>query len=173
MLFMMKVMVQHCVSSCHKVMTAPNAMLPSKCCGDFSTILQIHVHVNNCGCMFVLIGVCCFRLFQDSKDIQWNWIHCEIKISMHSQAHAPSRLGAWMEQHDYCKSGMMLEEFDPIYYSYLYSNCLFYSRYVRTTKVPDTVVAQNMIPILCTRLGMIQIITSHTDGILALCKSNI
>jgi hypothetical protein len=39
MLFMMKVMVQHCVSSCHKVMTAPDAMLPSKCCGDFSTIL--------------------------------------------------------------------------------------------------------------------------------------
>jgi hypothetical protein len=40
MLFMMKVMVQHCVSSCHKVMTALNAMLPSKCCcGDFSTIL--------------------------------------------------------------------------------------------------------------------------------------
>jgi hypothetical protein len=39
MLFMMKVMVQHCVSSCHKVMTAPIAMLPSKCCcGDFSTI---------------------------------------------------------------------------------------------------------------------------------------
>ncbi len=67
----------------------------------------------------------------------------------------------------------MLEEFDPIYYSYLYSNCLFYSRYVRTTKVPDTVVAQNMIPILYTRLGMIQIATSHTNGILALCKSNI
>jgi hypothetical protein len=51
MLFVMKVMVWHFASEPHKVKTTLILVLPSKCRGDFSAILQIYKHVKLIVCV--------------------------------------------------------------------------------------------------------------------------
>jgi hypothetical protein len=114
-----------------------------------------------------------FRTHQELWRIR---AHRSVVTSMHSQAYAPSTLltgsmDGVVKLFD-CNLGTMLKAFKPI--------CEPPS--VHSASIPNVLNAQRLqtrqsattqAPILCARLGMTQVLTSHTDGTLALCKSSI
>ncbi|KAH8958605.1 hypothetical protein BDL97_06G033900 [Sphagnum fallax] len=103
--------------------------------------------------------------------------HRSVVTSMHSQAYAPSTLltGSMdrvVKLFD-CNSGTMLKAFKPICEPPSVHSASSIPNVLNAQRLQTQQSSTTQAPILCARLGMTQVLTSHTDGTLALCKSSI
>jgi WD40 repeat protein len=103
--------------------------------------------------------------------------HRSVVTSMHSQAYAPSTLltgsmDGVVKLFD-CNSGTMLKAFKPICEPPSVHSASSTPNVLNAQRLQTQQSSTTQAPILCARLGMTQVLTSHTDGTLALCKSSI
>ncbi|KAH8958415.1 hypothetical protein BDL97_06G022800 [Sphagnum fallax] len=103
--------------------------------------------------------------------------HRSVVTSMHSQAYAPSTLltgsmDGVVKLFD-CNSGTMLKAFKPICEPPSVHSASSIPNVLNAQRLQTQQSSTTQAPILCARLGMTQVLTSHTDGTLALCKSSI
>ncbi|CAM6047995.1 unnamed protein product [Sphagnum compactum] len=103
--------------------------------------------------------------------------HRSVVTSMHSQAYAPSTLltgsmDGVVKLFD-CNSGTMLKAFKPICEPPSVHSASSIPNVLNAQRLQTQQSSTTQAPILCARLGMTRVLTSHTDGTLALCKSSI